>query len=502
MELELRQQTVLSHETILEETVEQAVECDALLPDYCPDIRRILKCTLTPVPMGNTVTAGRLEVEGLATLNILYISAGGEPARGEYKVPFSRMLELHGEAENPVISVTLRPGSVSCRAVNQRRLDIRGAVVISAVVIACRQEKVLCGSGDETLQLKTVEKKGTRLAGAVSREERLGKTTVLEGAGSPLTRVLRCDAAVTRREEKWSDGRLVVSGEVQAAAVCANEAGGWERAVCTLPFELALDAPEAADAVFDVRCAALSAAAELAQDDDGEYRSLDWSVTVSAWAAVYRPYTETVCTDGYSTRYQSACRSRTLQTVELSDLCRESETHRETLPLPEQTEEVVALWARPEGCQVSPEGDGLLAEGRLGLTLLTRMSDGEWYSFDRTLELQRRIPGGEDARWDAALECRGVRWEQTGGELALTCELFWQGAGRRTLRQPVLEEITVEENRPREDAMPRGLYIYMADEGESLWEIAKRYNTSEARIREDNGEMGDCCPGGPLLIPV
>ena len=50
--------------------------------------------------------------------------------------------------------------------------------------------------------------------------------------------------------------------------------------------------------------------------------------------------------------------------------------------------------------------------------------------------------------------------------------------------------------------MPRGLYIYMADEGESLWEIAKRYNTSEARIRDDNGEMGDCCPGGPLLIPV
>ena len=324
MELELRQQTVLSHETILEETVEQAVECDALLPVYCPDIRRILICTLTPGPMGNTVTAGRLEVEGLATLNILYISAGGEPARGEYKVPFSRMLELHGEAENPVISVTLRPGSVSCRAVNQRRLDIRGAVVISAVVIACRQEKVLCGSGDETLQLKTVEKKGTRLAGAVSREERLGKTTVLEGAGSPLTRVLRCDAAVTRREEKWSDGRLVVSGEVQAAAACANEAGSWERAVCTLPFELALDAPEAADAVFDVRCAVLSAAAELAQDDDGEYRSLDWSVTVSAWAAVYRPYTETVCTDGYSTRYQSACRSRTLQTVELSDLCRKA----------------------------------------------------------------------------------------------------------------------------------------------------------------------------------
>ena len=117
MELELRRQTVPSCETILEETAEQPVECDALLPDYCPDIRRILKCTLTPVPMSKSITAGRLEAEGLAALHVLYISAGGEPARCEYKVPFTRTLELHGEAEEPILTVEMRPGPVTCRAV-------------------------------------------------------------------------------------------------------------------------------------------------------------------------------------------------------------------------------------------------------------------------------------------------------------------------------------------------------------------------------------------------
>lgn len=149
MELELRRQTVPSFETILEETVEQPVECDALLPDYCPDIRRILKCTLTPVPVGKTITAGRLEVEGLATLNILYISAGGEPARGEYKVPFTRMLELRGEAEDPIITVGMLPGPVSCRAVNQRRLEIRGSVAVSASVISCHGQQILAGSEEK-----------------------------------------------------------------------------------------------------------------------------------------------------------------------------------------------------------------------------------------------------------------------------------------------------------------------------------------------------------------
>ena len=468
MELELRRQTVPSFETILEETVEQSVECDALLPDYCPDIRRILKCTLTPVPVGKTITAGRLEVEGLATLNILYISAGGEPARGEYKVPFTRMLELHGEAEDPIITVGMLPGPVSCRAVNQRRLEIRGSVVVLASVISCQGQQILASSEEKTIQLRMAQQKGIRLSGAFDREQRLAKTTTLEGSAAPLTRVLRCDAAVSRREEKWLDGRLLITGEVLAAAHCADQNGGWQTAECTLPFELTIDCPEGADAEFDIRCRALAPTAEPMQDADGEYRALEWGVTISVEGKIYRAYALDCCTDGYSTRYQSACKGRTLQTVELVNLCRESETRRETLPLPEATGEVVALWARVEGCTAAPEGDGLLAEGRLGLTLLTKMGDGEYYSFDRTMELQRQLPGGEDCRWEAGLECRGCRWEQTGNELSLTCELVWQGAICRTRRLAVLEDITVDEAAPKENRMPRGLYIYMAEEGESL----------------------------------
>lgn len=440
MELELRRQTVPSFETILEETVEQPVECDALLPDYCPDIRRILKCTLTPVPVGKTITAGRLE--------------------------------------------------------------IRGSVVVSASVISCYGQQILAGSEEKTIQLRMAQQKGIRLSGAFDREQRLAKTTTLEGSAAPLTRVLRCDAAVSRREEKWLDGRLLITGEVLAAAHCADQNGGWQTAECTLPFELTIDCPEGADAEFDIRCRALAPTAEPMQDADGEYRALEWGVTISVEGKIYRAYALDCCTDGYSTRYQSACKGRTLQTVELVNLCRESETRRETLPLPEATGEVVALWARVEGCTAVPEGDGLLAEGRLGLTLLTKMGDGEYYSFDRTMELQRQLPGGEDCRWEAGLECRGCRWEQTGNELSLTCELVWQGAICRTRRLAVLEDITVDEAAPKENRMPRGLYIYMAEEGESLWEVARRYNTSEARIREDNGEMGECCPAGPLLIPV
>ena len=51
--------------------------------------------------------------------------------------------------------------------------------------------------------------------------------------------------------------------------------------------------------------------------------------------------------------------------------------------------------------------------------------------------------------------------------------------------------------------MAPGLYLYLAEEGESLWEIAKRYNTSIRRIQEENPEE-ERQPGKRevLLVPV
>jgi hypothetical protein len=44
MELSITRQPVAINETVLDTSVEQSVECDVLLPDYCPDILRILTC--------------------------------------------------------------------------------------------------------------------------------------------------------------------------------------------------------------------------------------------------------------------------------------------------------------------------------------------------------------------------------------------------------------------------------------------------------------------------
>ena len=78
MELKLNKQPLYPSEVLLDTTVEQPVECDAMLPDDCPDLVRVLRCVMTPVVTARRLNGGQLEVEGIARLTVYYVASGEE----------------------------------------------------------------------------------------------------------------------------------------------------------------------------------------------------------------------------------------------------------------------------------------------------------------------------------------------------------------------------------------------------------------------------------------
>ena len=73
MELKVSHDTVSINEVIFEGSAEQPVDLDINLPDYCPDISRILKCRLMPAVSVRQITGDRLQVEGKTQVVILYV---------------------------------------------------------------------------------------------------------------------------------------------------------------------------------------------------------------------------------------------------------------------------------------------------------------------------------------------------------------------------------------------------------------------------------------------
>ena len=55
-------------DTVFDDCDERPVDSDFVLPDYCPDIAAVLKCTLEPVIQNKQLSGDRVSADGVAFL--------------------------------------------------------------------------------------------------------------------------------------------------------------------------------------------------------------------------------------------------------------------------------------------------------------------------------------------------------------------------------------------------------------------------------------------------
>ena len=60
----------------------------------------------------------------------------------------------------------------------------------------------------------------------------------------------------------------------------------------------------------------------------------------------------------------------------------------------------------------------------------------------------------------------------------------------------------MDEEKPVERDGDYALKLYFADDGEDIWDIAKKYKTSVSAVMEENDLGGDSVSGRMLLIPI
>ena len=72
MSIELTTRNIGTGEIFYDNYVEQGVDCDITLPDYCPDIMRIIKCNLTSEISNSKLIGDRATADGNAKIRIVY----------------------------------------------------------------------------------------------------------------------------------------------------------------------------------------------------------------------------------------------------------------------------------------------------------------------------------------------------------------------------------------------------------------------------------------------
>ncbi len=501
-------------ETIFDGQAEQGVELDHVLPDYYPEIFRILSCRLDPHIMSySLLNDSKLMIDGNVDIKVLYLAEGSNAVHciGQ-KYTYSKTIDIGKGAVTGdgdiCVKLSSRSDYCNCRAVSGRRIDVRGAV--STKVHITSDRAVSLPVIPRELQIR--EQESVCCSNIVAAEKQFTVREEIETGAAGIGCILRTTAL-----PKISDVRIIADKAVIKGQVTVNAAYGIykegeqgcteiERMTADIPVSQiveveGIDDEHSCTAEIDVLSCELNCSS-----DNG---IVSCNMLAVCRLRCCKESSVSIPVDVFSTEYETEHSMKTLKAARCSSRINRPFTLRSVLSC--EGSEIEAVWdcsaeAYNVSSTVTDNGDIKLT-GLICCQALCRNTDGVPCHLERQESFEQIIAAdGADAKdqIDINVICLDTDHSiKTDGTLEVIVSA--EAAGRITSAESiaVADNVTVHEDRAIKRDNCYALRICYADGKESSWDIAKRYRTSVASVLNENDITdSDELLSGMILIPT
>lgn len=512
MEYVLLKKALSVCETVFEGSSEQPIDIDFTLPDYCPDIEKILKCTATPYISMKNLSGGNLEIDGVVNIKILYLDSKNKTIRCcEHTSPFSCSFTVKGDTENSVTNISLKTEYVNCRALTPRRLDIHGAFTVFAKVINSGQQEI-----PEAVQGDDVEQKNSTvpissLAGLSSGIISINETLDIgKNRPAPQT-IIRTELTISRSEPKIAAEKLMVKGEavLKILYVTDLETGELDTAEFNIPINEMLDISGTSDSdICDMELMVQSYEASLKSDFDDDSTLINFEAKLIVTVAVYNEDTVNIVEDAYSRAYELDLIYKQISCKHISAVIDDEITEKCDINLDSQISRIIDIYGdSPQcSCEFQPVEGKMLIKGKMTCCILGCDENNAVFYTEKPIEFNREYDIGNmiNPSCKPAVLPLNISYRISGEKtLEIRAGISLHAAVTESISKRIITEVSADEEQKREHDKTAALTIYYADEGENLWSIARSYCTSVEAIKMQNDLTDDVISArGMILIPM
>ncbi|WP_101697811.1 DUF3794 and LysM peptidoglycan-binding domain-containing protein [Clostridium minihomine] len=512
MEYTLNRQSICASEIIFDGCQEQPIDLDFSLPDYCPDIQRILKCQVCPRITSRTIMGDHLEIEGSAAIKVIYLDSGGGCIRCcENVKPFSASIQLKKQAEDAVIFTSTRVEYINCRATSPRRLDIHGAFSICAKVAEKSYQEFVKEIQGEDIQQKSQQIPTSQVTAISQQQFSVSEVLEISDSKPPANTMIRTGATACVHDYKVVTGKLILKGEVSVKLLYAPESDDMlpEAMEYVIPYSQMVDCDGLEeDHLCDVNVDVLGFDVQIKSDSSGENTLFESDIRMAANLIAYEDTEISIVTDAYSTEFELETQTQSKAVFRLVEMINDTVTQKNSFELGEGgITKVIDIWNEISSVSAEEDEDQLHFTGKLNLCILALNAQEKPFYFERVVDFSgshewRQKPKGVFCA--PRVDVSNISFRITGStgievktELRLTAAVFQSSSYK------MIADANADETRVRSKDSSAALTIYFADAGESLWEIARRYCTSIDAIKKENELEEDFAENrGMLLIPM
>ncbi len=467
------------------------VAMESVVPDTKEDIGRILSVLPEIYLKGKEIRTHGVYAEFEVLATVLYVNDKEDAVR-HFKIsqPVKLEYELPAAEESSSIHLNLTGASAQARAVNPRKVSVD--LEIGLEILLSREDTIVISQSlpeNCSAPVHILEREAAvTLPSCVCEKILSVNEQLVFSSDAKRPSELICWKTTYRvRDREAVGGRLLVKG--QAELTVDYEPEGSEipcRKTFSVPFSQLIDLGEAEADDAELWIVPTSDYLELIDTIDGQ-KLLCAELHAVTQVRSRKKQSIRYIIDAYSNRMPCECHTADFSMTEQIKRSSFSMSGKETIELPEGTEELISVY--PAVNSPSP------AHSAVVLDLLCRSRDGTLSVMRRTVALEADAEAPENAAiLPLALEEPSIRAE--GRDLSVQLRAEGELNEQKQISLQCVTSLSLDEEGLIDEASYPSLTAVWA-ETESVWELAKQYHSSPEAIEAWNGGVNS----NPIFIP-
>lgn len=514
MGIHLVKEVMPSTEVICQKHNQTMVECDVIVPDTKPDIKKVLSINGSAHITQKLLQQDKIMVQGIVKMTVLYMPEDATTDKIKClsaSQEFNYTTDCRGAQPDMQLTAEAEAENFDSTIINSRKLNLRCVVGIGTKVSKQTPLSFATDLETENNAIALQKKRLRLLRGTEPTECQIILREQLEfPSGKPtIGEILRITAEPSSLELCLTEGKALAKGQVKVCTlyVAENPEESIEFMEHLIPFTEILSMEGAAeDMEGDISYTMQDMYYEVRENSDMEPRLLSMELILGACVKGSEISEFDAITDAYSLGNPIEPVMQSYPIEQLLDHQTTQISLKDQAQLPPMLpplNQVLDLHSTPRIDRISTEQGQISVYGTIhtDIMYLTTDPDTPISSFNHITEFNQVIPFPEaDPRTvcDAKVFLDHSSYTLSGNQ-ALELR-FVLGLSVKALQtDQILLVDSLKECQSGDLPQQPSIILYFVQPGDSLWSIAKRYRTTIRAIQERNGLEGDLIYPGQLL---
>lgn len=490
MELELKHACLDAYETGGELLLTQEETLETIVPDYCPDMARIISAEGNPCVHNRELRDGKAAVAGVVRITVLYTPEGEGGIRAlNFSMPFTVECENRILQGCQILTAEVGLEFLESRMLNPRkifthcRIIVRLAGYCSVPLCFCTDVEAEPQFG---IEKRREQQKAILLTEISEKDFTFTEELNLSPGRSGAAELLSSRICSTVMEMKTVGNKLIFKGVFTISILYRSVEGTYCSTTGELPFSQIMESENCEGCVPMMQLSLTGSDLQISGDDP-EGRQIGVTLYLHATALLRREQELTLLNDLYSTAYETRYEASPLTLTAFCDTMTRRQMMHEVLEVGAGAETILALSVSCGAVTVSRERENVTLRTGATIRALYLDENGAALTAERTVDTVCQMELPEECRITVRAVCaeevRGSLGDR-GIEVRFPVDFSIVAASR--VKRVSISAVKLSEETLQNRAGEPSLVLRCLVGRETAWDLAKRYHTTISTILAAN----------------